>query len=106
MTPILRYSIRNITATVTSIERTNSKIPQNVLTSRFLATQTAKSSPPPTPSKGAGFFQRLSSFIAGAGLTALGTQYFIQREIMEGNKVMLDKQKAIEKRLSDLEKQK
>lgn len=53
---------------------------------------------------GAGIFQRLSSFFVGAGLMALGTQYFLYLELKEGNKVMLDKQKELEKRLAALEK--
>jgi len=35
---------------------------------------------------------------------ALGTQYFLYLELKEGNKVMLDKQKELEKRLAALEK--
>mmetsp|Transcript_24373 Transcript_24373/g.24791 ORF Transcript_24373/g.24791 Transcript_24373/m.24791 type:complete len:98 (-) Transcript_24373:202-495(-) len=56
------------------------------------------------PSRGAGFFQRVGSFISGAGLTALATQYFIYQEIVDGNRVMLLKQKDIENRVSSLEK--
>ena len=56
------------------------------------------------PSLGAGFFQRVGSFISGAGLTALATQYFIYQEIVDGNRVMLLKQKDIENRVSSLEK--
>lgn len=52
---------------------------------------------------GAGFLSRLSSFIVGAGVSALATQYYIYNELVEGNKVMLNKQKALEKRLSALE---
>jgi hypothetical protein len=50
-----------------------------------------------------GVFQRLSSFLVGAGLTALGTQYYIYNEIREGNLRMLDKQKELEARLTKLE---
>mmetsp|Transcript_25077 Transcript_25077/g.38789 ORF Transcript_25077/g.38789 Transcript_25077/m.38789 type:complete len:89 (+) Transcript_25077:2121-2387(+) len=57
-------------------------------------------------SGGAGFFSRLSSFIVGAGVSALGAQYYIYNELVEGNKVILDKQRAIEKRLSSLESKK
>ena len=42
--------------------------------------------------------------MAGAGMTALVTQYYIHHEIVEGNKIMLEKQKSIEKRLAKLEK--
>jgi hypothetical protein len=53
----------------------------------------------------AGFFARVSSFIIGAGVTALITQYYIHREIVEGNKLMISKQRDIEDRLHKLEKQ-
>jgi hypothetical protein len=63
---------------------------------------------PPSSSKRGGFafsgvFQRLSSFLVGAGLTALGTQYYIFHEIRDGNLRMLDKQKELEARLAKLE---
>jgi hypothetical protein len=47
--------------------------------------------------------QRVSSFLVGAGLTALGTQYYIYTEIRDGNLRMLDKQKELEIRLAKLE---
>mmetsp|Transcript_16112 Transcript_16112/g.20436 ORF Transcript_16112/g.20436 Transcript_16112/m.20436 type:complete len:91 (-) Transcript_16112:230-502(-) len=53
---------------------------------------------------GAGFFQRLSSFIVGAGVSALASQYFIYKELVDGNAVILKKQKDMEKRLGALEK--
>jgi hypothetical protein len=53
----------------------------------------------------AGFFARVSSFIIGAGVTALITQYYIHQEIVEGNKLMISKQREIEDRLHKLEKQ-
>jgi hypothetical protein len=53
----------------------------------------------------AGFFARVSSFIIGAGVTALITQYYIHREIVEGNKLMISKHREIEDRLYKLEKQ-
>jgi hypothetical protein len=56
------------------------------------------------PGKIAGFFSRVSSFFVGAGLTALVTQYYIFEELRDGNKIMLEKQKGIEKRLKVLEK--
>ena len=40
----------------------------------------------------------------GAGLTALATQYYIFQELRDGNKIMIEKQKDIEKRLKTLEK--
>jgi len=42
--------------------------------------------------------------VVGAGVTALGTQYYIHEEVVEGNKLMLEKQKQIEQRLTALEK--
>jgi hypothetical protein len=55
---------------------------------------------------GAGLFQRVSSFVIGAGVTALATQYFIFKEVKEGNKLMLLKQQELEVRLTNLEKKK
>mmetsp|Transcript_19022 Transcript_19022/g.24497 ORF Transcript_19022/g.24497 Transcript_19022/m.24497 type:complete len:96 (-) Transcript_19022:159-446(-) len=57
-----------------------------------------------TARPGAGLFQRLSSFIIGAGLTALVTQYYIFEELRTGNQEMLKKQKELETRLAKLEK--
>lgn len=56
------------------------------------------------PVKTAGLFQRLSSFLAGAGLTALATQFYIYQEIRTGNALMIAKQAELEKRLQKLEK--
>mmetsp|Transcript_21510 Transcript_21510/g.33761 ORF Transcript_21510/g.33761 Transcript_21510/m.33761 type:complete len:84 (+) Transcript_21510:113-364(+) len=53
---------------------------------------------------GAGFFARFGSFISGAGLTALGTEVYIFKEVREGNLEMLKKQRELEKRLAALEK--
>jgi uncharacterized membrane protein YgaE (UPF0421/DUF939 family) len=53
---------------------------------------------------GAGFFQRVSSFLVGAGLSALVSQYFIYQELVYGNKSIMNKQKELEQRLSKLEK--
>jgi hypothetical protein len=49
-------------------------------------------------------FQRISSFLVGAGLTALGTQYFIWDEVRKSNMFMIEKQIELEKRLLKLEK--
>lgn len=75
------------------------------------AAKPAAPSPPPAPAptsdspgRIAGFFSRVSSFLVGAGLTALVTQYYIFEELRDGNKIMLTKQKEIEKRLKALEK--
>jgi hypothetical protein len=56
------------------------------------------------PSGGAGLFQRLSSFLVGAGLSALVTQYFIFEELKAGNQLMLQKQSELESRVYKLEK--
>lgn len=53
---------------------------------------------------GAGFFARVGSFISGAGLTALATEFYIFQEVREGNAEMLKKQRELEKRLAALEK--
>ena len=53
---------------------------------------------------GAGFFQRLTSFVSGLGVATIISQYFIYKELVDGNASILKKQSAIEKRLSALEK--
>jgi hypothetical protein len=63
--------------------------------------------PDPTPvvqKSGGGFFQRVSSFIVGAGLAALASQYYIYQELVAGNEIILKKQKTLEQRLTKLEK--
>ena len=60
----------------------------------------AKPSPKPT----AGLPGRISSFFVGAGVTALGTQFYIYQELANGNKMILAKQAELEKRLEQLEK--
>jgi hypothetical protein len=52
---------------------------------------------------GAGLFQRITSFFVGAGLTAIVTQFYIYKEIQDGNKLLISKQKEIESRLAQLE---
>jgi hypothetical protein len=56
-----------------------------------------------TGPSGAGLVQRISSFVVGAGLSALFTQYYIYQEVMYGNSLMLDKQRELEQRLIKLE---
>ena len=56
------------------------------------------------PRRGAGLFQRITSFLVGAGLTGVVTQFYLVKEIHEGNKAMIDKQKDLEKRIAKLEK--
>lgn len=68
------------------------------------AVKTASEAKSKPPGRIAGFFSRVSSFLVGAGLTALATQYYIFEEVRNGNKIMLEKQKDIEKRLKLLEK--
>jgi hypothetical protein len=51
-----------------------------------------------------GMFQRVTSFLVGAGLTALMTQYYLFAEVRQGNVQMLQKQKELESRLAKLEK--
>ena len=55
-------------------------------------------------SGGAGFFSRVGSFISGAALTALASEFYIFQEVREGNSAMLKKQGDLEKRISALEK--
>jgi hypothetical protein len=67
---------------------------------RLLSSETLSA---PVTKKGAGLLQRLSSFMIGAGLTALVTQFYIYKEIKEGNQAMIKKQKDLEKRIAKLE---
>lgn len=66
-----------------------------------VASSDVKSKP---PGRIAGLFSRVSSFFVGAGLTALVSQYYIFEEVRAGNKIMIEKQKDIEKRLRMVEK--
>ena len=54
-----------------------------------MSTETKPSVPP--AAGGAGLFQRVSSFLIGAGLTALVTQYFIYEEVKAGNRTHAEK---------------
>jgi hypothetical protein len=74
--------------------------------SRNFAAETtpAKLSKNPVGAGITGLFQRISSFLVGAGLTALGTQYFIWDEVRKSNMFMIEKQIELEKRLLKLEK--
>mmetsp|Transcript_18228 Transcript_18228/g.21042 ORF Transcript_18228/g.21042 Transcript_18228/m.21042 type:complete len:98 (-) Transcript_18228:126-419(-) len=56
-------------------------------------------------SGGSNILQRLSSFVIGAGVTALASQYYIFDEIRAGNQLMLSKHKEIEQRLAKVEKE-
>lgn len=55
---------------------------------------------------GAGLGQRLSSFVIGAGVTALATQFYLWDELRQGNAVLIKRQAAIEERLAKLEQKK
>ncbi len=55
---------------------------------------------------GAGFFSRLSSFLVGAGLTALATEFYLFKEVREGNVELLRRHKEIEVRIAALERKK
>ena len=55
---------------------------------------------------GAGVFSRVSSFLVGAGMTALAAEVYIFKEIREGNLEMLKRHKELEKRIAALEKKK
>jgi hypothetical protein len=55
---------------------------------------------------GAGFFSRVSSFLVGAGMTALAAEFYIFKEVREGNLEMLKRHNELEKRISALEKKK
>lgn len=65
---------------------------------------TTTAAPISKKSSGGGFFQRISSFLVGAGLTALGTQYYLYEEIKQGNKELMSKQREIEAKIALLEK--
>ncbi|EEC43937.1 predicted protein [Phaeodactylum tricornutum CCAP 1055/1] len=69
---------------------------------RTLATESAVVAP--EKKTGAGLWQRLTSFIVGAGLTGVFTQYYIFEEVKNGNLLMLAKQKELETRIAKLEK--
>jgi hypothetical protein len=73
---------------------------------RSFATETKSSVASETKKSGggAGLFQRISSFLVGAGLTALVTQYYIFVELKGGNKAMIANHKELEKRVAKLEK--
>jgi hypothetical protein len=73
----------------------------------------ATDAPPPaaaaattTKVSGAGFLQRITSFLIGAGLCALGTQFYILDEIRQGNRLMIRKQQELEERLHAMETKK
>jgi len=72
-------------------------------TLRFFSSTAASAS---NSGGGAGFFARIGSFIAGAALTALATEFYIFQEIRDGNSEMLKKQRELEKRIAALEKKK
>jgi len=82
------------------------RIPFSPRFSRFFSEKSVTSTETKTnpPGRIAGFFSRVSSFFVGAGLSALVSQYFIFEELRVGNKIVIEKQKEIEKRLNALQK--
>eukprot|EP01082_Thalassiosira_pseudonana_P004244 g3910.t1 g3910 contig13:466214-466719(-) len=75
----------------------------SAITQRTLSTPSTASSSS-SSGGGAGIFARLGSFLVGAGMTALATEFFIFQEVREGNLQMLKKQRELEKRIAALEK--
>jgi len=73
------------------------------LSARRFSAEAAPTTQPIKVKRGAGLFQRLSSFIVGAGVSALVSQYYIYNELVIGNEVMLAKQKELENKLKALE---
>jgi hypothetical protein len=69
---------------------------------RTFAEDSSKAVATPKP-RGGGLISRISSFLVGAGLTALATQFYIFKELRDQNTVLLARQKAIEARLNKLE---
>jgi len=67
------------------------------------ATATAKKSGAGIAGGIAGLWQRVTSFLVGAGLTALASQFYLFREVRDGNQAMLKKHKELEIRLLQLE---
>ena len=54
-------------------------------------------------SGGVSIFSRMSSFMIGCGVTAVVTQFYIFKELHDGNTIILKKQMDIESRLKTLE---
>ncbi len=48
----------------------------------------------------------MTSFLVGAGMTALAAEVYIFKEVREGNLEMLKRHKELEKRIAALEKKK
>ncbi len=46
----------------------------------------------------------MSSFLVGAGMTALAAEFYIFKEVKDGNLEMLKRHKELEKRIAALEK--
>jgi len=84
-----------------SLSYQSSSCPQRYAV-RYLSDKPA----PPKKKNGASLFQRITSFAIGAGLMALVTQYYILGEVRFGNKLMIEKQRELEDRLTKLEKKK
>jgi hypothetical protein len=65
----------------------------------------ATTPPPPSPASSgfSGLMQRITSFVVGAGVTALVTQFYLFEEIRTGNLLLLQRQNDIDTRLKNLE---
>mmetsp|Transcript_2101 Transcript_2101/g.4512 ORF Transcript_2101/g.4512 Transcript_2101/m.4512 type:complete len:90 (-) Transcript_2101:2754-3023(-) len=85
---------------------TSRRAVRTVFRPRFSRTfaEDAVKEPTRSPGRFSALLSRISSFLVGAGLTALATQYYIFEELREGNKILIEKQTDIEKRLKQLEK--
>jgi hypothetical protein len=77
---------------------------KRLFSSEAPAAAAVAATPKPSRGGGTGLVQRITSFLVGAGVTALVTQYYIFEEVKEGNKSMLAKQKELELRIAKLEK--
>lgn len=65
--------------------------------------ETATSTP---PAAGASLRERIGSFLVGAGLAGIVSQYYIYQELITSNLRIIERQQDLEKRLKTLEKKK
>ncbi|GKY91485.1 hypothetical protein MPSEU_000120700 [Mayamaea pseudoterrestris] len=64
--------------------------------------ETATSNPP-APGGGTSMVERLGSFLVGAGLAGLLSQYYLYQELLTSNARMIERQHDLEKRIKMLE---
>ncbi|GKY91481.1 hypothetical protein MPSEU_000120400 [Mayamaea pseudoterrestris] len=64
--------------------------------------ETATSNPP-APGGGTSMMERLGSFLVGAGLAGLLSQYYLYQELLTSNARMIERQHDLEKRIKMLE---